>query len=277
MPRACRLGPPRRSRGAGPPRLAPRRAAPARRGRGLPAASRRRSPPPITTRGWTCCSGPARSRPRSAANSPYVSPGMRPVFDMRLRAPATPAPILGSAAPFHRPTPDPGFIADLAMWLRDTGQRPIDTTYHRPAAPARPHLSAMPKLVRDAALPARAALSRTGSSASPIRSPARSASTIRRAPAMSERPWASGGYTSPARLAGSVAANNPRPRARDNLFVRYTMARTRRQPDQKPAHWATAAPKPRAIRRQATSALRPRRRASPASIMAIATERLGQP
>ncbi len=55
----------------------------------------------------------------------YVSPGMRPVFDARIafRTKAPDADARGAAALSIGRT-NPGFIADRAMWLRDTGQSP---------------------------------------------------------------------------------------------------------------------------------------------------------
>ncbi len=60
----------------------------------------------------------------------YVSPAMRPVFDARIafRTKAADADVKGSNALALGRT-NPGFIADRAMWLRDTGQSPAMRSY----------------------------------------------------------------------------------------------------------------------------------------------------
>jgi soluble lytic murein transglycosylase len=71
--------------------------------------------------------GALSAAPRQLA---YVSPAMRPVFEARIafRTKAPDADVKGSNALALGRT-NPGFIADRALWLRDTGQSPAMRSY----------------------------------------------------------------------------------------------------------------------------------------------------
>ena len=219
-------------------------------------------------RGWTCCSGPARSLPRNASSP------MSPPACARCSTPASPfAPRRRTPMP-GAPPPSPSAVPIRASSpiVRYGCATPARARRCDPISPSRaswPPIPAMPRNGTRRCSPARGAPSRTASSAWHIRSPARSMTPSRRAPTSANSLWASAttipaspGW--PVRWRSTISAGRA---MRSGCSIATAMVPRRRPPSPRASIGPVAPPRLRATRRQRRVSMA-RQRVSPTCITA---------